>query len=93
MFKGGASSDPSNYRPIYVLSDISKLIEHGNRTPLDYLNRYYLLHKSQSGFQKHHSCNTALINLIGKWLKGINKGELVGAMFFDLRKAFDRWRS
>ena len=26
-----------------------------------FLNRYDLLHKSQSGFRKHHSCNTALI--------------------------------
>ena len=48
-----------------------------------------MLHKSQSGFRKHHLCNTALINLIDKWLKSIDEGELVGAIFFDLKKAFD----
>ena len=48
-----------------------------------------MLHKSQSGFRKHHSCNTALINLIDKWLKSIDEDELVGAIFFDLKKAFD----
>ena len=38
---------------------------------------------------KKHSCSTALINLIDKWLKCIDNGEIIGAVFFDLRKAFD----
>ena len=46
-------------------------------------------YKSQSGFRKHHSCNTALINLVDKWLSNIDKGEVVGAIFYDLKKAFD----
>ena len=54
-----------------------------------YLNKYSLLHKSQSGFRKRHSCNTALINLIDRWLNSIDKGDIIGAVFFDLRKAFD----
>ena len=90
IFKGGDKTDPSNYRPISVLSVISKLIEkHVTKHLFGYLNKYNLLHKSQSGFRKHHSCNTALINLLDKWLKSIDDGELVGAIFFDLRKAFD----
>ena len=90
IFKGGDKTDPSNYRPISVLSVISKLIEkHVTKHLFGYLNKYNLLHKSQSGFRKHHSCNTALINLLDKWLKSIDEGELVGAIFFDLRKAFD----
>ena len=90
IFKGGDKSDPSNYRPISILSVISKLIEkHVTKQLFGYLNKYDLLHKSQSGFRKHHSCNTALISLLDKWLKSIEEGELVGAIFFDLRKAFD----
>ena len=54
-----------------------------------YLNKYGLLHKSQSGFRKNHSCNTALINLVDKWLNNTDKGEIIGAIFFDLLKAFD----
>ena len=53
------------------------------------LNKYSLLHKSQSGFRQHHSCNTALINLIDRWLSSKDKGDIIGAVFFDLRKAFD----
>ena len=87
IFKGGAKSDPSNYRPISILSVISKIIEkHVTKHLFGYLNKYDLLHKSQSGFRKHHSCNTALINLIDKWLKSIDEGELVGAIFFDLKR-------
>ena len=47
------------------------------------LNKYQVLHKSLSGFRKHHSCNTALINLVDKWLKNIDNGKVVGAIFFN----------
>ena len=78
------------YRPIPVLSVVSKLIEkHVTKHLFGYLNKYNLLHKSQLGFRKHHSCNTAIINLLDKWHKSIDEGELVSAIFFDLRKAFD----
>lgn len=81
--KGGATNDPSNYRPISVLPVISKLIEkHVTKHLFGYLNKYDIIHKSQSGFRKHHSCNTALINLVDKWLKSIDKGEVIGAIFF-----------
>ena len=67
-----------------------KIIEkHIAKHLFAFLNKYRLLHKSQSGFRKNHSCNTALINLIDKWLKCIDKGEIIGAIFFDLKKAFD----
>ena len=53
------------------------------------MNKYKILHISQSGFRKNHSCNTALINLLDKWLKTMDKGEIIGTVGFDLRKAFD----
>ena len=48
-----------------------------------------MLHSLQSGFRKSHSCCTALINLIDNWLKDVDDGKYVGAVFIDLRKAFD----
>ena len=48
------------------------------------------MHRAQSGFRQRHSCNTALINVIDKWLKRIDNGDIVGAVFFfNLRKVFD----
>ena len=90
IHKGGAKCDPANYRPISILPVISKIIEkHVTKHLFGYLNTYQLLQKSQSGFRKHHSCNTALLKLVDNWLKSIDNGETVGAIFFDLRKAFD----
>ena len=90
IHKSGPKHDPSNYRPISILSVISKVIErHITKHLFGFLNKFKLLHRAQSGFRQKHSCNTALINLIDKWLKSIDQGEIVGAIFFDLKKAFD----
>ena len=87
IHKGGPSEDPSNNRPISILPLVSKVIEkHVNKHLFSYLNKFKLLHEAQSGFQKHHSCQTALIKLINDWLKHIDQGNIVGA---SRKKAFD----
>ena len=43
----------------------------------------------QSGFRSNHSCQTAMTSLLDKWLKVIEEGNLVGAVYFYLCKAFD----
>ena len=48
-----------------------------------------LLYDPHSGFRKNHTCQTALIKLINDWLSHIDKGNIIGAIFFDLKKAFD----
>ena len=69
---------------------VSKVIEkHVTKHLFAHLNKYKLLHEAQSGFRKHHSCQTSLIKLINDWLSDIDKGNIVGAIFFDLKKAFD----
>ena len=55
---------------------------------MGYLNKYRLLHEGQSGFRQKHSCQTALIKLTDHWMECIDKGDLVGILFVDLRKAF-----
>ena len=90
IYKSGPKDDPANYRPISILSVLSKIIEkHVTKHLFAFMNKYSILHKSQSGFRQKYSCNTALIKLMNKWLKSIDNGEIVGAVFFDLRKAFD----
>ena len=54
-----------------------------------YLSKYKLLHESQSGFRHQHSCQTALTDLIDRWLKFMDDGNLIGTIFLDLKKAFD----
>ena len=86
----GSKQDVFNYRPIAILPLISKILEKHVKTHLvKYLNKYKLLYRMQSGFRANHSCQTALTALIDKWLKAIDDGDLVGAVFLDLAKAFD----
>ena len=90
LFKGGAVEDPNNYRPISLLPTISKLFEKHIANQLHiYLETTGLLQKTQSGFRKHHSCQTALINIVDSWLKCIDDGNLIGSVFIDFKKAFD----
>ena len=85
LHKDGPSEDPSYYRPISILPIVSKVTEkHVTKHLFAYLNKYKLLHEAHSGFRKHHSCQTALIKLINDWLNHIDRGNIVGATFFDL---------
>ena len=60
IHKSGPKDDPANYRPISILSVLSKIIEkHITKHLFAYMNKYNILHKSQSGFRKKYSCNTA----------------------------------
>ena len=90
IFKNGSKDDPSNYRPISILPTISKFFEkHVNSHLIGYLNKHKLIHECQSGFRQKHSCNTALVKLIDKWMASIDNGDIIGTLFIDFRKAFD----
>ena len=87
--KTGSKSDPANYRPISILPTISKIFErHVNKHLMAYLNKYGLIHETQSGFRQKHSCQTALVKLVDQWMSCIDKGDIIGSLFLDFRKAF-----
>ena len=90
IHKSGNTEDPGNYRPISILPTLSKIIEkHVVKQCLEYLERFSLLHKEQSGFRKSHSCHTALIKLTDTLYKQIDEGNLTGLVYIDFKKAFD----
>ena len=90
LFKSGDPNDPSNYRPISILSCLSKPLErHLKKNIQSHLKNYDLLHTNQSGFRENHSCQTALTNLIEQWHLNINNNLFTGAIFVDFAKAFD----
>ena len=59
LFKKGSKTDPSNYRPIFLLPLLSKVFE---RVVLDQTEEFFSLNKIlcdyQSGFRKNHSTDT-----------------------------------
>ena len=81
----------THYRPISLLSVLSKLLEKHVHVQLnDYLEKKHLLiHPFQSGYRCKHSCNTALVRLTHYWLTAMNRSEMSGVIFLDLKKAFD----
>jgi hypothetical protein len=54
-----------------------------------YLAKYNLLHDVQSGIRSNHSCQTALVNIIDKWIEERNNGNANVVILLDLKKAFD----
>ena len=90
MYKSGDTNDVSNYRPISVLPVCSKILErHVYDHYYRYLMKYKLLLDQQSGFRKHHSCQTILLKLTDYLIANIDAGKLNGMILIDLRKAFD----
>ena len=65
MFKKGDRSQPSNYRPISLLSIFDKLLEKlmFNRL-ISFLERNSILYNYQFGFRKNHSTSLALIDVV-----------------------------
>ena len=90
IFKSGDIASLNNYRPISVLPIISKIIERAVHKQLsEFLETNNLLHPNQSGFRPKHSTNTLLMKLVNQWSLNIEKKQLNGVAFIDLRKAFD----
>ena len=54
-----------------------------------YLTCNILLNSCQSGFRKCHLTNTTLLDVSDFILKNMNEGKVTGALFIDLKKAFD----
>ena len=54
-----------------------------------YLRSFNLIVSTQSGFRPHHSIESILIKMTDDWLEAMDQGLYTGAIFLDLRKAFD----
>ena len=80
----------NNYRPISLLSNISKIIEklvHIRRTK--FLNKYGILYEKQFGFRNNHSTAHALLEITEKIKQVCDTGQFACGVFLDLQKAFD----
>ena len=88
--KSSDNISPTNYRPISLLSILSKLLEkyiHG--LIMDHLESEHTLSTNQWGFQAGKSTVAALLGTCHNWLETMEKGKEVEAIFFDFKKAFD----
>ena len=58
---------------------------------MNFLNK--LLYLLQPGFHLNHSCQTALTFMIDRWLKAVDKGELIGGGISISRSCKSFWSS
>ena len=90
LFKKGDESLIENYRPISLLSSISKVFERIVFNQLyKYLDDNNFLFDSQYGFRKHHSTELAAVELIDRIYETMDQGDIPISIFLDLSKAFD----
>ena len=55
------------------------------------MSRFFdnFLLKEQCGFREGHSTQKCLLTLFEKWKQAVDNGQIFGALFTDLFKAFD----
>ena len=77
-----------NYRPISILSNLSKVHEKNLYSQLyNYFENVLFL--SQCGFRKGYSAQHCLLVMIEKVKEAIDRRDKFGALLSDLSKAFD----
>ena len=90
LYKGGNKLDINNYRPISLLPIPAKILERAVHAQLyKYFDENSLLSSIQSGFRPMHSTQTCVTDISEYILRNMNSGNITGAIFLDLRKAFD----
>ena len=90
LIKKGESQDPSSFRPISLLSTLSKVIEKIVAEQLnEHMAKNGLFSQTQHGFRKNLSTETALLKLTEKLYENIENNEISFLCLCDLSKAFD----
>ncbi|MEL7340328.1 MAG: reverse transcriptase family protein, partial [Bacteroidota bacterium] len=92
VFKNaGEKSNPAQYRPISLLSVISKLFESViNKRILDHLNRNNLLSDVQYGFRSARSTADVLTVITHRISEAMAMGNHSRVIALDISKAFDK---
>ena len=90
VFKSGNRSDFSNYRPISLLSQFSKILEKLFNLRLEqFLISNEILSNCQYGFRSCMSTVHAALELIESISTAVDNKKHCAGVFIDLKKAFD----
>lgn len=90
IYKSGDSHLYSNYRPISLLYQFSKILEKLFLNRLDsFIEKCMILSDDQYGFRSGRSTSMAVIKLVDYIASALDKKYFTLGVFVDLKKAFD----
>ena len=90
IFKDDDETDPGNYRPISLLSNLNQIFEKLMSKRLKtFFDKNKTLYDKQYGFRAKHSTQHVIIDIINNIHNNMDKGLFSCGIFIDLKKAFD----
>ena len=90
IFKNGQKTEFTNYRPISILSQFSKILKKLFNLRLEkFLDANKILSDSQYGFRSGMSTDHAAAELVEQIASAIDGQRCCAGVFIDLKKAFD----
>ena len=90
LYKSKEHHFESNYRPISLLTTLSKILEKVvYKRVYKFLTESSQLYDNQYGFRSNHSCEHAIGQTVGNILKNLENHKNSICLLLDLSKAFD----
>ena len=90
LHKKGDECELVNYRPVSILSPLSKVLEKVVYEQVySYFTRNHLFHPNLHGYRSNRSTQTALQQMYDRWIRAAHDGMLSGVVLLDLSSAFD----
>ena len=90
LYKSGDNDVFTNYRPVSLLPQFSKILEKLFDLKLDnFIEKHNILADEQYGFRKSRSTSMAITHLIENLTDANEEKKFTAGVFIDLKKAFD----
>ena len=90
VHKKDSRFDPKNYRPVSILSPLSKIAE---KIVYEQMYKYFsnnkIFHSNMHGYRQNRSTCTALLSMYDRWVRAAAMGNIRGVVLLDLSAAFD----
>ena len=90
LFKKDDKLHKKNYRPVAILSPLSKVLERVYYNQLySYFNNNKLFNRNHHGYRKNRLTQNLLLQIYDRWIQGAKNSKLNGIILIDLSAAFD----
>lgn len=90
IYKKGDKLEPTNYRPISLITNFTKIFEKILKTRINsFVNKFKLISTNQYGFREKKSTSDAIACLTQKIYLSVDQSKPSLGIFLDLAKAFD----